>query len=169
VGGDGGAETAATDAAPRPERLNLLVEAYVVLAGLLAMAGAAAALGRFMIFFHLPLQEMKLEAIDCTTIAVPPGLPVAIFLGPAFEIARLTRNGIVCVRASVSNRAALVDVLCFDHTGMLTEERLDVRGLQLLEEYVTRGAAAAAAAAVAGGSRPLTNREAAVGLMMLVG
>ncbi|OSX77793.1 hypothetical protein BU14_0134s0015 [Porphyra umbilicalis] len=160
-GADAGGGAAASTTAARPESGNLLVEAYAVLAGLLALGvvGAAAALGRFMITFHLSVREATLEALDLITIAVPPSLPAAISFGLAFALARLTRHGIICVRASVVTRAALVDVLCFDKTGTLTEEGLDVRALRLVDADGARGAAAVAAAA--GGGRLLAKKAAA--------
>jgi len=161
AGGDGGGGAAAAGAAaPRPGSGNLLVEAYVVLAGLFAIgvAGAAAAAARFMLTFHLSAREATLEALDLITIAVPPSLPAAISFGLAFALARLTRHGILCVRASVVTRAALVDVLCFDKTGTLTEEGLDVRALRLVDGDAARRGAAAAAA---GGGRLAAKKGAA--------
>lgn len=154
--GDCGGTKGSGGSSTGPGTGNLLGEAYVVLAALLAVgiAGSAAAAVRFMSTFRLSAREAALEALDLITIAVPPSLPATISFGLAFALARLNRHGILCVRASVVTRAALVDVLCFDKTGTLTEEGLDVRALRLADD-----GRAGRAGAAAGARRPPQPRK----------
>ncbi|KAH9285429.1 putative cation-transporting ATPase W08D2.5 [Echinococcus granulosus] len=69
------------------------------------------------------------RAFDLITVAVPPALPVAMTVGIAFAQGRLKKKNIFCINPSVINVCGIIDVACFDKTGTITEDGLDLWGV----------------------------------------
>lgn len=79
--------------------------------------------------------DAVLTCLDLITITVPPILPVAMSIGIAYSLSRLSKLKIYSIAPQDINAAGRVNVMVFDKTGTLTEEDLYVQGhLPLLKE-----------------------------------
>lgn len=83
--------------------------------------------------------------------AIPVALPATLTLATALGAARLASYGVLITRLAAIEDAAVMDVLCIDKTGTLTENKLSVAAVVPLpgidEERVLRTAALASDAA----------------------
>jgi len=79
--------------------------------------------------------------------AVPVALPATFTLAAALGARRLALKGVLLTRLTALHEAAMIDVLCADKTGTLTENALAVSGVQPLREGDTEGDVLAFAAA----------------------
>ncbi|VDO13719.1 unnamed protein product [Rodentolepis nana] len=77
----------------------------------------------------LTATEILKKALDMITIAVPPALPMAMTVGMAFAQRRLKQKNIFCINPSVINVCGVINVACFDKTGTITEDGLDLWGV----------------------------------------
>ncbi|KAL7063632.1 hypothetical protein AAHC03_0913 [Spirometra sp. Aus1] len=69
------------------------------------------------------------RAFDLITIVVPPALPVAMTVGIVFAQGRLKKRQIFCMNPSAINACGVINVACFDKTGTITEDGLDLWGV----------------------------------------
>ncbi|VDL91021.1 unnamed protein product [Schistocephalus solidus] len=69
------------------------------------------------------------RAFDLITIVVPPALPVAMTVGIVFAQGRLKKRQIFCMNPSAINACGAINVACFDKTGTITEDGLDLWGV----------------------------------------
>ncbi|KAM7542994.1 hypothetical protein Aperf_G00000019280 [Anoplocephala perfoliata] len=96
---------------------------------------AVVAAGGFAFSVYIQLKhglepvDMIKKALDMITIAVPPALPMAMTVGIAFAQSRLKKQDIFCINPSVINVCGVIDVACFDKTGTITEDGLDLWGV----------------------------------------
>jgi P-type E1-E2 ATPase len=108
------------------------------------------------------LREAVASGIAITVAAVPEGMPLVATLAQAASARRLTNYGAL-VRVPRSVEAlGRIDVVCFDKTGTLSENRLRVSQVHPVEGYsrddVLRFAASAAPAANGGPQVHATDR-----------
>lgn len=90
-----------------------------------SMAGGAL-VGGLGLLRRLPLRSAVASGVAVAVAAVPEGLPLVATLAQQASARRLTRTGVL-VRAPRSVEAlGRVDVVCFDKTGTLSENRLRV-------------------------------------------
>ena len=89
--------------------------------------------------------------------AVPVALPATFTLASALGARRLALQGVLLTRLSALQEAAMIDVLCVDKTGTLTENALSVGEVRPLGEGHDAGEvlALAAAASSADGQDPV--------------
>ncbi|XP_063718354.1 polyamine-transporting ATPase 13A2-like isoform X2 [Symsagittifera roscoffensis] len=73
--------------------------------------------------------EMFLLAADVVTICVPPQLPAALTVAAVYSQARLKASRIFCTTPSRINLAGRVNMVCYDKTGTITEDGMDVLGV----------------------------------------
>ncbi|VDM31789.1 unnamed protein product [Hydatigera taeniaeformis] len=96
---------------------------------------ALIAVGGFAFSVYILLQngteagDIVKRAFDLITVAVPPALPVAMTVGIVFAQGRLKKKNIFCINPSVINVCGIIDVACFDKTGTITEDGLDLWGV----------------------------------------
>lgn len=82
---------------------------------------------------RLPLHDAVASGVAVAVAAVPEGLPLVATLAQQASARRLTRSGAL-VRSPRSVEAlGRVDVVCFDKTGTLSENRLRVSQVQTLD------------------------------------
>ena len=60
---------------------------------------------------------------------IPPALPAAMTVGTVFAQKRLRRQLIYCINPSCINMCGAVNAFCFDKTGTMTEDGLDMWGV----------------------------------------
>ncbi|KAG2378060.1 hypothetical protein C9374_008682 [Naegleria lovaniensis] len=81
----------------------------------------------------VPWDNIVLRALDVITITVPPALPVAMTTGMSFAVARLKKSKIFCISPQRVNVAGMIKLMCFDKTGTITTEGLDLYGVRPME------------------------------------
>ena len=81
--------------------------------------------------------------------AVPVALPATFTLGAALGARTIALKGVLLTRLSALHEAAMIDVLCVDKTGTLTENELAVAAVRPLAEGWTVGDVLAFAALAA--------------------
>ena len=74
-----------------------------------------------------------MRAFDIITIVVPLALPATLIIGVNFSLNRLKKKGIFCIVPTRVNVGRKVDLMCYDKTGTLTEDGLDVLGVHISE------------------------------------
>jgi H+-transporting ATPase len=89
--------------------------------------------------------------------AVPVAMPAVFTLAATVGAGRLAQNGVLLARLSALQEAAMVDVLCVDKTGTLTENSLGVGSVIPLAQGISAAAllARAAAASSSDGQDPV--------------
>ena len=78
-------------------------------------------------------QVVITRSLDIITIAVPPALPIALTIGYMMAQRRLKKRSVYCTSPSAINVAGLIDVVCMDKTGTMTEGGLDFETLLPVE------------------------------------
>ena len=73
--------------------------------------------------------DMIFEVLDLITIAVPPALPAAMTICIVMANKRLIPKNIFCISPRTINVAGAVDCTCFDKTGTITEDGMDMWGV----------------------------------------
>jgi len=74
-------------------------------------------------------KDIVLEVFDLITIVVPPALPAAMTIGVVIAQQRLGRKNIFCISPRTINVAGSTDCVCFDKTGTITEDGMDMWGV----------------------------------------
>merc|ERR1719410_1237821 len=75
------------------------------------------------------LEDIMFEVLDLITIVVPPALPAAMTIGIVLANQRLIPKNIFCISPRTINVAGAVDCTCFDKTGTITEDGMDMWGV----------------------------------------
>ncbi|HEU4593514.1 MAG TPA: HAD-IC family P-type ATPase, partial [Steroidobacteraceae bacterium] len=78
----------------------------------------------------LPSADLHSLAITALLASIPAALPATFTLSAALGARRLAESGILLTRLSAVHESAAMDVLCADKTGTLTQNRLEVAGVQ---------------------------------------
>ncbi|XP_033763720.1 LOW QUALITY PROTEIN: probable cation-transporting ATPase 13A3 [Pecten maximus] len=73
--------------------------------------------------------EVVLMALDLVTVAVPAALPAALTIGIVFAQYRLKKGGIYCISPRRITVSGALNVVCFDKTGTITEDGLDMKSV----------------------------------------
>jgi len=74
-------------------------------------------------------EAVVFEVFDLITIVVPPALPAAMTIGIVLANQRLLPKNIFCIAPRTINVAGSVDCTCFDKTGTITEDGMDMWGV----------------------------------------
>jgi P-type E1-E2 ATPase len=74
-------------------------------------------------------KDIVLEVFDLITIVVPPALPAAMTIGVVIAQQRLGKKNIFCISPRTINVAGSTDCVCFDKTGTITEDGMDMWGV----------------------------------------
>merc|ERR1719300_291887 len=93
-----------------------------------------ATVGMFYTMFRMyqaeeTFEDIIFEVLDLITIAVPPALPAAMTIGIVIANRRLIPRNIFCISPRTINVAGAVDCACFDKTGTITEDGMDMWGV----------------------------------------
>ena len=75
------------------------------------------------------ISDIMFEVLDLITIVVPPALPAAMTIGIVLANQRLIPKNIFCISPRTINVAGAVDCTCFDKTGTITEDGMDMWGV----------------------------------------
>ncbi|CAJ1495085.1 cation-translocating P-type ATPase [[Mycobacterium] kokjensenii] len=85
--------------------------------------GLVSALG---VLHRTPLQQAVGQGVSVAVAAVPEGMPVVATLAQHASAHRLTKSGVLVRVPRAVEALGRVDVVCFDKTGTLSENRLQV-------------------------------------------
>jgi H+-transporting ATPase len=99
---------------------NLTVINFVIVAGLVAYAFAV----------RISFEQILLLVLTALLSAVPVALPATFTLAAALGARTLALKGVLLTRLSSLNEAAIVDVICCDKTGTLTQNELVVSAIR---------------------------------------
>ena len=83
----------------------------------------------------LNLLDLLSLALVLLVAAIPVALPTMFTITMALGSYELARNGVLVTRLSASEDAALMDVLCVDKTGTITENKLTVTDVAEIGNY----------------------------------
>ena len=83
--------------------------------------------GLLSVFRGTPLREAVGSAVALTVAAVPEGLPLVVTLAQLAAARRLTGESVLIRNAHSVEALARLRVVCFDKTGTLSENRLQVK------------------------------------------
>eukprot|EP00092_Neocalanus_flemingeri_P015419 GFUD01016687.1.p1 GENE.GFUD01016687.1~~GFUD01016687.1.p1 ORF type:complete len:1358 (+),score=448.86 GFUD01016687.1:946-5019(+) len=82
-----------------------------------------------MVLAEESFHDVVFEVFDLITIVVPPALPAAMTIGIVLANQRLLPKNIFCISPRTINVAGAVDCTCFDKTGTITEDGMDMWGV----------------------------------------
>jgi len=134
---------------PHPEDFQFESDSYkfIVSLALIATIGMIYTLVK-MVEDDESVSEIILEVFDLITIVVPPALPAAMTIGVVIAQQRLRQKNIFCISPRNINVAGSIDCVCFDKTGTITEDGMDMwgvipstTGLESYLEHETAGVA----------------------------
>jgi P-type E1-E2 ATPase len=74
-------------------------------------------------------KHIIIRTLDMVIIAIPPALPAAMSVGIVFAQKRLRRQQIFCINPRCINMCGAINAFCFDKTGTMTEDGLDMWGV----------------------------------------
>ena len=114
---------------------TLTIVNFVIVVGMVAYA------------LHLGMGTSGIVQLVLTAMlsAVPVALPATFTLAAALGARTLALQGVLLTRLTALHEAAMIDVLCVDKTGTLTENSLSVSGIWAADDAVDVLALAAAA------------------------
>jgi P-type Ca2+ transporter type 2C len=115
---------------PLERRIDLL--GRQIARWVLALATILALIGVIAEGWHRAA-EMVIFAVALAVAAVPEGLPAVVTVALALGVERMARRRAVVRRLSAVEALGSVDVIATDKTGTLTENRMDVRSLDVLD------------------------------------
>ena len=101
---------------------------FIVILAMIATIGMVYTLVK-MVLDGEDVVDIILEVFDLITIVVPPALPAAMTIGIVMASQRLLPHGIYCISPRTINVAGTADCVCFDKTGTITEDGLDMWGV----------------------------------------
>ncbi|KAJ8021861.1 putative cation-transporting ATPase 13A3 [Holothuria leucospilota] len=125
---------------PMPSSIKLYRDAayFVLLLACFAAAGFIYDAILLSVVHETDVKDIIFSSADVITIAVAPALPAALTIGMLYAQLRLKKNGIFCIHPPKINLCGMLDVICLDKTGTLTEDGLDFLGIQeVIDESFT--------------------------------
>ncbi len=82
-----------------------------------------------------PLRESVTSAVAIIVAAIPEGLPLVVTLAQLAAARRLSDESVLIRNAHSIEALARLDVVCFDKTGTLSENRLQVKSVRAMPRY----------------------------------
>ena len=153
--------TEATEATQTKTPLNLQLDK---LAKLISKVGTGVSIAAFVIFLghdiltnslwhtndYLAMLQVVLNyfmmAVTLIVMAVPEGLPMAVTLALALNMRRMLKFNNLVRKLHASETMGAVTVICTDKTGTLTQNRMTVHDIQLVEgDHLVKAKEASAA------------------------
>lgn len=146
--------TEATEATQTKTPLNLQLDK---LAKLISKVGTGVSIAAFVIFLghdiltnslwhttdYLSMLQVVLNyfmmAVTLIVMAVPEGLPMAVTLALALNMRRMLKFNNLVRKLHASETMGAVTVICTDKTGTLTQNRMTIHDIQLVEgDYLVK-------------------------------
>ncbi|CAK9295975.1 unnamed protein product [Gordionus sp. m RMFG-2023] len=102
---------------------------FIGVLALIAMIGFFYTLGLMIISHKADPLTIAIRALDLITITVSPALPISMAVGVIYAQSRLKKLGVFCISPKTINIVASLNLICFDKTGTITMEDLDMLGV----------------------------------------
>lgn len=124
-------------------------KAVIAVVRLLTIVNAGIVLAMVAYAYLLGLDAPHIVPLVLTALlsAVPVALPATFSLAAAVGARLLAKEGVLLARLQSLNEAAMIDVLCVDKTGTLTENALAIAALRPIQARMTEARLLALAAA----------------------
>ncbi|WP_326547698.1 cation-translocating P-type ATPase [Mycolicibacterium sp. ND9-15] len=106
--------------------------------------GGGALVGLLSLARGTPLREAVGSAVALTVAAVPEGLPLVATLAQLASARRLSGESVLIRNAQSIEALARLQVVCFDKTGTLSENRLQVKAVRAIDDLTEEQALDAA-------------------------
>ena len=84
---------------------------------------------------QIPVVEVLPFALIILIASVPAALPATFTVAQALGAVEMARHGVLVTRLSAIEEAAMMDVLCTDKTGTITENRLSLGDMQVYPPF----------------------------------
>jgi cation-transporting P-type ATPase I len=97
--------------------------------------GGGTVVGLLSAIRRTPLRESVGDAVSIIVAAVPEGLPLVATLAQLAAARKLSSQSVLIRNAQSVEAFARLNVVCFDKTGTLSENRLHVRSVRPLKDY----------------------------------
>ncbi|WP_435405139.1 cation-translocating P-type ATPase [Mycolicibacterium parafortuitum] len=97
--------------------------------------GSGALVGLLSLARGTPVREAIASAVALTVAAVPEGLPLVATLAQLAAARRLTSESVLVRNANSIEALARLDVVCFDKTGTLSENRLRIKAVAPVDGF----------------------------------
>ncbi|KAG6552583.1 hypothetical protein Mapa_005783 [Marchantia paleacea] len=114
---------------PKPSKYNFEKKLYYFVANSAIYLVVVCAATIYFQAGKEPAFEIFKACINLVTIAVPAALPLALSIGISVSFKRLQGKGVYCINPSRIVSVGRVDTLCFDKTGTITEDGLNLKGV----------------------------------------
>ena len=82
-----------------------------------------------------PLRQAIASGVSVIVAAIPEGLPLVVTLGQLAAARRLSAHSVLIRNTRSIEALARLDVVCFDKTGTLSENRLEVKSVRPLNGF----------------------------------
>ena len=117
---------------PKPHQFKFDQEAYLFLLILAGFTLLGTAITIPQIVHKVYSYIIIVRILDLVTITVPPSLPAALTVGISFALSRLKKQNIFCISPPRAVVAGRIDTVCFDKTGTITFDEMDLKGVRLV-------------------------------------
>lgn len=84
----------------------------------------------------LPVADILPFILVLFIAAIPVALPATFTLATALGAVELVKRGVLITRLSAIEEASVLDVICIDKTGTITQNKLDVNSLYAVSPYL---------------------------------
>jgi Ca2+-transporting ATPase len=140
----------------------------------IAAAGASAAAA---LAWRRPVLEIARDSVALAVAAIPEGLPVTATAALVRAMARMREHGIVVRRLATAETLGGITTLCADKTGTLTENRMRLESVSILDrgrvrrvaahEFQPSGSEPSGEEPVRGGSRSTASPDGPLGALLV--
>lgn len=113
------------------EKLMLSIVRYMMYLGI----AASAAVSLYAIYLHKDVMSILSFIVVFLIGAIPVALPAVLTIVQAAGAVELSREGVLVTRLDSIEDAASIDIFCFDKTGTITQNKLDLVDIAAFGKY----------------------------------
>jgi len=113
------------------EKLMLSIVRYMMYLGIVA----SAAVSLYAIYLHKDVMSILSFIVVFLIGAIPVALPAVLTIVQAAGAVELSREGVLVTRLDSIEDAASIDIFCFDKTGTITQNKLDLVDIAAFGKY----------------------------------
>jgi H+-transporting ATPase len=125
------------------EKLMLSIVRYMMYLGV----AASAVVSMYAIYLHKDVMSILSFIVVFLIGAIPVALPAVLTIVQAAGAVELSREGVLVTRLDSIEDAASIDIFCFDKTGTITQNKLELVDIAAFGKYSSEDVARIAALA----------------------